>query len=363
MLIILTGCYDASSIENSYYIVAMGIDLAENNLYSLSIQIAKNESNKSSSSAGESSQSSSSTIYNVKCSTIDSGLSIIDNYLNKKINLSHCSAIIFSEELAYKGIKEIIMNLADNPEIRPNSYLLISNKKAIDVLDKVSNSGENFSSRFYEYIINSSEYTGYTSEATIGQFITDINNISSNGIAIYSIVDDSTVQNDGIAIFKDDYMVGHVSALDSISHLLLTNDFEKATITITNPLDNSSKIDLSIRTKRHPKKYVNIINNTPFINCELSVNAYIISSKEKYNFAKNENIKILENAVSNYIENIVLNYLYTLSKDYKADILDFKNILSKSCYTNQDLEKYHWEEIYKNSYFNVTVNSTVNAAN
>lgn len=99
LLFTLTGCYDASSIEDCYYVVALGIDLSENNLYNISIQIAKNKSNSSSS---DSSQSSSYTIYTVEAETIESGITILNNYLNKKINLSHCSAIVFSEELANK---------------------------------------------------------------------------------------------------------------------------------------------------------------------------------------------------------------------------------------------------------------------
>ena len=70
MLFSLTGCYDANSIEASYYIVAIGIDSGTDNLYNLSIQIAKNES--SSSSDSTSSQSSSYTIYQVECETFDS---------------------------------------------------------------------------------------------------------------------------------------------------------------------------------------------------------------------------------------------------------------------------------------------------
>lgn len=100
ILITLTGCYDASSIEDSYYVVALGIDSSNNNLYNISIQIAKNKS--SSASSASSSQSSSYTIYTVEAETIESGISILNNYLNKKLNLSHCSAIVFSEELARK---------------------------------------------------------------------------------------------------------------------------------------------------------------------------------------------------------------------------------------------------------------------
>lgn len=101
ILFTLTGCYDASSIEDSYYIVGMGIDLAENDLYNISIQIAKNKGGSSSESSG-SSQSSEYTIYSVQAETIESGLTILNNYLNKKLNLSHCSVFILSEDLAKK---------------------------------------------------------------------------------------------------------------------------------------------------------------------------------------------------------------------------------------------------------------------
>ena len=204
-LFVLTGCYDASSIEDSYYIVALGIDQTKNNLYDISVQIAKSKSNSSTTS--DASQSSSYTIYTVQADTVDSGISILNNYLNKKINLSHCSAIIFSEELARKGIGYLVNSLANNDEIRPNAYVLISNKKAIDVLQNVANSGENFSARFYEYIINSADYSGYTTPTTFAQFLIAANDEFGDAIATYTTVTDNIIQNNGIAIFKDDYMV------------------------------------------------------------------------------------------------------------------------------------------------------------
>lgn len=69
ILFSLTGCYDATSIESSYYIVAIGIDKGKTTPYILSIQIAQNEDGSSDSG---SSQSSDYTIYQVECDTFDS---------------------------------------------------------------------------------------------------------------------------------------------------------------------------------------------------------------------------------------------------------------------------------------------------
>ena len=245
------------------------------------------------------------------------------------------------------GIGTLINSLANNDEIRPNAYILISSTSANDVLEKVSNSGENFSSRFYEYVINSVNYTGYSVETKFGQFLNDINNDFNDAIAIYTFVNDDSIQNSGLAIFKDDYMVGKISSLDAIAHLLVIDKLEESLISIPNPFDSSSNLDLVLGITKNSKQKVNIINNTPFITCEFFVGATIKTSGQNFDYTTTENI--------------ILDYLYTLSKEYNSDVLSFKSILSRTCATNQELENYHWEDIYKDSYFKVTVNTNINS--
>ena len=352
ILFCFTGCYDANSIESSYYIVAVGIDEGQNELYNLSIQIAKNENGSLDSS---SSQSSSYSIYEVECQTFESGINILNNYLNKSINLSHCSAIIFSESLARKGVGDILNSLASNNEIRPSSYILISSKTANEVLEKVSNSGEKFSSRFYEYVINSEDYTGYSGKTTFEEFVSKTNSSSQDGIAIYTYVNDKTVQNSGFAIFKGDRMIGRADVLDSISHLILTNKLKEALITIPNPFNNDSHIDLKKKKKKNSQINISMINNTPFIISNIFLTANIKTSGKHFDYTKNSNIETVEYYAEKYIENKVSNYLYKLSKDYDADVLGFQRILSKNCLTNSELEDLKFKEVFKDSYFNTNV--------
>ena len=357
-LFALTGCYDASSIEDAYYVVALGIDQNKNESYNISIQIAKNTDNKS--SLG-SSQSSAYNIYTVEAETVDSAISIFNNYLNKKINLSHCSAIIFSEELARQGIGHLVNSLANHDEIRPNAYVLISDEDAINILENVSSSGENFSSRFYEYIINSSDYSGFTTPVTFAQFLTDINDQFGDGIAIYTTVTDNIIQNNGIAIFRDDYMVGHSYASDSIAHLLITNQLKESIITLDNPFEENSKIDLFLGIRKNCNPKVEIINGTPFISIDIFTGASIKTSGENFDYTSTENIKIVEKHAKEYLENLISNYLYTLSKEYDSDIFNFQSMYSKKCLTNQELEKVHFDEVYKDSFFDINVDVEISS--
>ena len=106
-LFTFTGCYDAISVENYAYVIAIGFDKNSSDKITLSVQIA----NSSPSESGNSNQSTKTNIISVDCLNISEGISIINNYSTKKINLSHCTVIAFSEELAQSGIQPYISYL------------------------------------------------------------------------------------------------------------------------------------------------------------------------------------------------------------------------------------------------------------
>lgn len=170
-LFCLSGCYDARGVETLAYAVAIGIDKGADDTIRLSLQFAVPTSSDSSSS---SSQTSSSTVIYVDCSTIDSGISLINSYISKKVNLSHCKAIVISETLAYEGISPYIYTLVNNVEIRPDCYIVISRCDAYDFLANSTPTLESVSARYYELILNSSEYTGYTESIYLSEFYKSI---------------------------------------------------------------------------------------------------------------------------------------------------------------------------------------------
>ncbi len=355
LLFTLTGCYDSNGIENFYYIVAIGIDKADNNLISLSIQIAKTGN----SSDAATSQSSEYKIYTVDCESIEAGINILNNYLNKKINLSHCSAIVFSEEIAREGVKGYINILGNDTEIRPSCNILISSGTAYDVLDKVSNSGESFSSRLYEYILHSVDYTGYTIDSTFSNFFTSINDNQTQSLAIYTVVNDDTIQNSGAAVFNDDVMLGTLSPLQTIAHLMITNELDTCMISIKNPFREDDLVDLNLKKCTTPIIHVDLINHTPYITVDISVKGSINSSGEGFDYTIPENIKKVEQNANAYLEKLMKEYLYTISKDYHSDVVGFGGILGSRFLTTDEFAKVKWNEIFKDSFFKVTVDTTI----
>lgn len=361
ILFSFTGCYNTTGIDRQYFVVSFGIDSAENNLIKFSLQIPSSSSENSSSSG--SAQASNYQIYSVEGETIDECISILNNYLNKKLNFSHCSALILSEEIAKKGIEPFINTLTNNTELRHSCEIIISSSSALEVLEKVSNSGEVFSARLFDYLSTSSQYTGYTIQSTFGDFFQALDNDFYNPSCIYASVKNDTVQTNGIAIFNKSIMIGHIDVSNSISHLIVTNDLETCTITIENPFEEDEMLDLDISLYKNTEIKIDIINGSPLIYITVYPEGTIRSSGSIFNYIDNNNITSVEHATTNYLEKILKDYLYTISKKYNSDIVGFKGIYQSTFPTKEEFDKIHWDEIFQDSYFKINLKTKINSSN
>lgn len=357
-LFIFSGCSTNTNtnIENYYYVVAVGIDKIDNSdNISLSVQIAMTASGSSS----DSSQSTESKIYTTEAINITSGISVFDNYLSKKLNFSHCSAIIFSEDIAKDGVDSYITTFANNSEIRPTCKIIVSNTTAKEALECISNSDEIFSSKLYEFIVDSADYTGYSINPQIVDFLYDINSEFPCAVATYALVSDDILQNVGIAVFEGDKFVDNLDVMDSIAYSLITNNINICTITIEDPFYSGEYIDLTISPKKDTNIKIDLVNGYPYIQIDCFFECSINSMNDYFNYESSENIEILETAVNQYIEQITLDFLYKISQKYNLDICNFKNNISSNYLTVDEFDKINWPEIYKYSVFKVNVQSSV----
>lgn len=387
LLIILTslsGCYDARGIEDLAYATALGLDVSESKTLSLTIQISIPSSNSESGS----SQSSKTDNITVECTSINSGISLINSYMSKQVNLSHCKVIVISEELASQGISEYLDTLANNIEVRPDCNVIISKCKAKDFIKDASPSIEALTARYYEVALKSSEYTGYTTSTKLSDFIGDIKNSFIQGNTIlgglntantinqnensYNGEDGSYMANEtpiensnnnvetfGTAVFYDDKLVGELNGLETIFYLMVTNNLKSCTISIPDPFNINSNIDLHIDRKKNSKIDVDFINDSPYISIEVFLEGYGLSLDESIDYNSTEDINILNKYAEQYIKLQLENYLYKTSKEFNSDISGFgKYALSKYLTWDEWIDS-NWLGNYKNSFFNVKVNVNI----
>ena len=391
----LTGCYDAKGIEELAYVVAIGLDFDENNELVLSVQIATSENNSAQSSSSDSSsstsQSKSSNVTTIKCNTIDSGLSLINNHISKKLNLSHCQVIIISEKLAQTGISPYLDTLLNNSELRNDCSIIISKCDAKEYLNSVKPALESLTARFYESTLNSANHSGYTVDVTLFEFYSKMKDSCSQAYAILGntltnninsstlkengdytagdnpITDKDIIDNLGIAVFKDDRMIGELSGLDSICHILVNNELKSCILSIPSPFDFEDKsqkyIDLNLTPEKRTKVNVSFANNVPHISIDIYLVAQGLSMDNYIDYDNINQLNVLQSAASNYIYTQINNYLQKTAKEFESDICGFGVYALKNYLTIQDWNASNWLDNYKNSVFNINIHLNIKSGN
>ena len=381
-LFTLTGCkYENNSIENLAYVIALGIDKGEDNLLKLSFQFAT----PSSDSGSSGSSGSDITTTTVECSSISSGFNLMNSYISKKLNLSHCKVIIFSEELAAIGITEEVQTLINKIQIRPDSSIIISKCSASDFIENAKPNLMTLIARYYEIVVTSGKYTGYYYNSTLENFYSsleeslveatamlggtnveqlhyidkDINyiDIDSSYIAGTSLVEDENlIQLMGTAVFKDGKLVGELNGQETISHLIVTNKLDQCIINIPDPFSSDNLISVSISLNNTNNK-VEFVNNASYIMVDTSIEAYILTYSDSSNYGTEEALGIIEKYINSYLATHISSYLYKTAKEFNSDIAGFgKKVISK--YTNiNKWNESNWSNNYKNAFFHVNVST------
>ena len=415
LLITLFGMNSVTSMDNLAYVVAVGFDIKDTGKLELSFQIALPSGSEGGSSGSSSSQSSSSIVTSVECNSFESGVNLVNSYLSKELNLSHCKAVVFSEEIASQGIGEYLYTLINHVEIRPTCNVIISKCNAKYFLNNSSPMLDQLSSKYYEIASTSERVTGYTYNITLLDFFSDFadsftesfatlgsvndgdisssgsNNDSSNSSSSRSNnnsansssngsnsdqpssslsnegTDDSyvasetpidsqkNIENLGLAVFKGDKLVGELNGVECISHLILTNELENAVISVPSPFESTNYIDLYL-TNSKCKTKVYLTNGTPYIKPSIDLSARIISMSDDYKDLTEENIELIEEYAKYYVERFIYDYLYKTAKVFKSDITAFGKYAVSNFATIDEWNDYNWLDNYQNSFFNVDIN-------
>ena len=406
-----SASYTSRQLGNLAYVLAMGIDVGENSKMKVSVQFTKTNS-VSSSSSSSSEDSSNVVLVSGEADSIFSAINLLNSYIGKEINLSHCSILVFSEDFAKNGISTEIYSLMNNEEVRPTTNLVISKCDAYDYLSNSNPNIEKLTIQYYETFSITGRFTGYFSHVTIGEFFNSLSEKSSGSTAILgglnatarkensnnksdnSSKDDSSnstnsselgenenvvinpenliagnssvtgkrgTENFGLAVFNNDVLCGELTAVESICHLLIVNELDSCIISIDNPLleDEAEKMELLIFPTKKSKINVDIKDDIPHISLKLSLDADIMTINNNIDY-EDENVLLkISDSLNKYLKTQLTNYLTKVSKEYGVDIDSFSTKALSHFSTIPEWESFDWNNKFKEAIFDVSTDVNV----
>lgn len=382
IIVAFSSSYASLNIDNLAYVFAIGIDASDEN----NIEVTFEFSTTTGSSESGSTEKSKPIINSVTASSLSSAINLMDSYLEKEINLSHCKAIIFSEEIAYNGISDEIYTLINNTQVRPSTNIIISKCKAKYYIEQTKPELESSVSKYFEILADSSRYTGFIPDSTIGGFFNSLickdcdpyailggvnqsesqNTTTNNNEKDFSVkANDSSIQgevgteNIGLAVFKNDRIVGELDALETICFMTLKNDINRFLISVPDPVHEGNYIDIYFMPYDSTNIKVDTSSASPYIKVKVKLSGKIYSMSEDASYLQPEILHAISSSCNSYLEYAISDFLYKTSKDFHCDIIGFGQHSLSNFYTTRESENYKWLESYKNAFFDVKVDTSV----
>lgn len=385
LLVAFSESYKSLSIEKLAYVVAIGIDSSKTKGYNFSFQFTNVTSNTESGT----SEKSPSIVNSVEAPSIGSAINLMNTYIGKRLNLSHCKVIVFGEDVAVEGISKHVYTLMNDTQIRPSANIVVSKCNAKYYIENSKPILENLITKYYDIFDYSSNFTGYTSDATIGDFLNKLEcdtcspvsilgglnteNINSNSDLTANDAssvksNESTIsgkrgsENIGIAVFKDDKMVGELNAAECLSFLNMTGQAKGFFISINDPEEDNNYLDIYLSPAHPTKIKIDIVNGSPYIKIECTYSGRIYSIDANRQYLDTSKLDTISTYCDSYLESAFSDYLYKTSKEFNSDINEFGKYALSDFLTTEDFSNFNWNESYKDTFFSINVKTSVESS-
>ena len=397
-----SASYTSDSVDNISYVIALAVDVNEGEQ---NLQVTFEFMDTSAFSSEQSGDSKGAIIDTVTSTSINSAINLLNAYIGKEVNLSHCKVVVFSDKLAEKGISSEVSELMNNIQVRPSTNIIICKGNALEYIQNSnimigefynylttkecgnlailgglnptispsnssgnpsngssdgSSSGSNKSSEGGSSEKSSENSSKENSEST--EKPDNNNNLSQVVSGSAPILGERGTENIGLAVLKDGIYRGDLTAIDTLCHTLIKGEVNSFLLTINNTEIYKNYIDVSLYENNPPKITVNISENEPVINIKIKLVGRISNLKDGINYSDestNLDLNEISDAVNRSLEGYIYDYLKKTSSEFKCDIDYFYNYAKRNFKTIYDWRNYDWGSKYEKSKFNVSVESQV----
>ena len=337
ILTLLTGCYNYEELNNLAIVSAISISLNKNNQYDVIVQVVNPKKEQDSSSSNEPDF----ITFESTGSTLHESFRKLTKKSLKRIYGNQMQVVIIDESIAKNNLKDILDFLIREPEIRNEVYILIGKDK--DILKILTPLNNISSQNIKESIENDTKRLGCSKIITLSDLIKDYKNpnieltipsikISGNSNDgkeeknLEQSQTDTSIELDGIAVFKDNKLKGYLTDDESLTYNFITNKIKNTLIKLNYNNNNEYIITETISSKT--KLIPNIKNNTITIN--IKGTSAITELNKKIDIEKKENINKLEKKLNNKIEKFITVNYQRINDKYNSDIYGFKDLYYKT---------------------------------
>jgi len=362
----LSGCWSKRELNDLALVAALGIDFVDDE-YAISAQVI--DPSQVSSKQSASGQAPVVT-YHAQGKTVFEAIRKILASSPRKLYFAHLQLVVIGEELAINGLRDTVDFLGRDQEIRNDFTVIVSQQAtAKDVLNVLTPIEKIPANKMLNSLKVMQDAWGSTLEVDIEDLVTKLG-VNDQYFVLSAIevlgdkslgIDQTNVERietpvmlkfTGLAIFKEDKLLGYLDEYDSKSLNYLNNKI-KSTIEI---ISCPSKGELSNEiTQSKTKTKGVIIDGKPTINISMYVVQNVAEVNCDIDLTTIKTIDWINNQTEEHIKKNIEQVLNILQVNYQADVLGFGEAIHRADPKEWKKIKNDWKKIYPEVEVNVKV--------
>ncbi|BCG59835.1 hypothetical protein PUR_32600 [Paenibacillus sp. URB8-2] len=341
---LLSGCWSRKEVNDVAFVSGIGIDQMEDGRIRLALQLAIPRMLGSSGQGGTSSSGEKDIAAKAVWIVSESGESIMDAYrklqekLQREIFFAHNRIICIGESMARQGLSPVLDFFVRYQESRMQSYLIFTRGEALDLLYYLPKF-----EKIPAEVIRESEKTGTGIGSKMRDFAEMLLADDSQPLADEFEIVASNVQGSeetakreapsaiegsvalkGLAVFKDDKLVGWIDRKETRGVLWFHNKTKKGSAyTLEIPKDKGGgKVSLEMISSKTELK-PSLKEGEVGMEVKTYLKADLYESSSSLDLTDPKSIRLIENLLAEDVENRLRLALKKVQKDYRSDIIGF----------------------------------------
>ncbi|RBW69007.1 Ger(x)C family spore germination protein [Bacillus taeanensis] len=359
ILLLLTGCWDRTELQDLDIVTAIGIDKGEddvNNRYRVTVQII-NEGEAVGGTGQTAGRASPITTFSNTGSTVSEALRKISPKTANELYFPHIQVMVIGEELAKEGVTDLFDFIDRDPQFRMLFPILIARENTAENVLKVSTPLESIPA---SKIVGALEFTrriwGEYASTRADQVIDSINKhaaaiigIRINGdpekgnelFNIRKIDPDTTLEITGIAVLKDGKLETWLDEDAARGVTWIKNEFTRSILNLDcKDIKNGIAVEM-VRSKT--KLSAEFKEGKPIIHIDTREEGHISEVHCGIDLDKPETINKLEKELEKETKEEIM-MAVKAAQEEKSDIFQFSEVVNRADPKEWNKIEKKWEE-------------------
>lgn len=382
--VLLSGCNGSRENDEVSYGLAIGIDAAPDGKLQISYRVAVPRTLAGSGEGVGGGGEKSSELITITAVSLAEARNLLSTHLARSITLSHNKAFVFGEELARKGLGDIIGPLLRFQEFRGSMFIAVARGTAQEAMRENKPTQQVLPSRWIEGVLFEANDAGYALPTTVHGFYKRLKSVTGAPFVVYTGVDpetgegrsggtkipgekaeeylagdipkkgDTPVSVAGTAVFRGDKMVGVLTNEETRMLAILINDFPRGFISVEDPMDSKSSVNINLRNGRQPKLDTKLADGRAIIDVDVLLEGEVTSISSGINYESAQYKQVLEAHIAEIVRQQMARMI-AHTQQLNSDVVNFGQRLAPTFGTYREYSQIRWSELYPQAEVHVKV--------